>query len=49
MLWVEGLGLFEAEYEDDEPASIGALAAVVYRLPKLRPCARWHKTVLPTR
>jgi hypothetical protein len=31
---VEGLGIFEAEYEDDEPTSIGAIAAVVYRLPK---------------
>ena len=34
LLRVEGLGIFEAEYEDDEPASIGAIAAVVYRLPK---------------
>jgi hypothetical protein len=34
LLRVEGLGIFEAEYEDDEPTSIGAIAAVVYRLPK---------------
>jgi hypothetical protein len=34
LLRVEGLGIFEAEYEDDEPVSIGAIAAVVYRLPK---------------
>lgn len=30
LLRVEGLGLFEAEYEDDEPAVV---AAVVYHLP----------------
>ena len=34
LLRVEGLGIFEAEYEDDEPTSIGAIAAVIYRLPK---------------
>jgi hypothetical protein len=34
LLRVEGLGIFEAEYADDEPTSIGAIAAVVYRLPK---------------
>ena len=33
LLQVQGLGIFEAVYEDDEPASIGAIAAVVYRLP----------------
>jgi len=34
LLQVQGLGIFEAVYEDDEPASIGAIAAIVYRLPK---------------